>query len=69
MAPVATIALILIHLAELDDVDVVLELPSEAAAWTAPIGFPNWPFTQPNGGVRHWTARLYERECNEEKRR
>ena len=69
MAPVATIARIRIRPAELDDVDVVLELLSEAAAWTASIGFPNWPFTQPNGGVRHWSARIYERECKEEQRR
>lgn len=181
-SPVATIARIRIRLAELDDVDVVLALLSEAAAWTASIGFPNWParfsrdlvmrgvaghtlhvaeadgsiiatmtlqwsdamfwgerpddagyvhrlvvrrdragaglgatlidwaaqqvrasdrarlrldvsadnlplcsyyeslgfehrgdaqgeFAQPDGGVRHWKARLYERECNEEKRR
>jgi len=26
-----------------DDVDVVLELLADAAAWTASIGFPNWP--------------------------
>jgi GNAT superfamily N-acetyltransferase len=32
-----------IRLAKPDDADLVLELLAEASAWTASIGFPNWP--------------------------
>lgn len=40
---IATIRPIDIRPAQLEDVDPVLALLAEAAAWTTAMGFPNWP--------------------------
>jgi ribosomal protein S18 acetylase RimI-like enzyme len=46
-----------IRLAEAPDVDAVTELLSEAAAWTAAIGFANWPSPFPREVVTDGLAR------------
>jgi ribosomal protein S18 acetylase RimI-like enzyme len=54
---VASIEAIEIRPAERNDVDAVVDLLSEAAAWTAAIGFANWPVPFPRNIVASALAR------------
>jgi ribosomal protein S18 acetylase RimI-like enzyme len=57
VGPFATIAAIRIRPAEPHDIEPVTELLSEAAAWTAALGFPNWPVPFPRHVVASALAR------------
>jgi ribosomal protein S18 acetylase RimI-like enzyme len=52
----ANIAGIFIRPAAPEDVNGVLELLSEAASWTAALGYPNWPAQFPRTMVTHGIA-------------